>query len=66
MVLTRSKMLAGGGYTADIKNGKIRADTVGVIAFQVSSLKEDTRPTIPTGPIPKPLGTRAANSLLRR
>ena len=67
MALTRSKMLAGSGYTADIKNGKknrwgdilvegskIRADRVSVRAFQVCSLNEDTRFTIPTGPIPNP------------
>ena len=65
MALTRSKMLAGSGYTADIKNGKknrwgdilvegskISADRVGVRAIQVCSLKADTRLTIPTEPIP--------------
>ena len=54
MALTRSEMLAGSGYTADIKNGKknrwgdilvegskIREDRVGVGAFQICCLKED-------------------------
>ena len=35
-----------------VEGSKIRADRVGVRAFQVCSLKDDTRLTIPTEPIP--------------
>ncbi len=65
MALTRSKMLAGSGYTPIFKKrqknrwgdivvegSKITADRVGVRAFQVCSVNEDTPFTIPTGPIP--------------
>ncbi len=65
MALTHTKMLAGSGYTQIFKNGeknrwgdivaegsKKRADSVGVRAFQVCSVKEHTPVTIPTGPIP--------------
>ncbi len=35
-----------------VEGSKIRADRLGVRAFQVCSVKEDTPFTIPTGPIP--------------